>query len=79
MSENRKEATIGEFVTLDYYDGPLLEAAKVTCETGEVLIEIRTHLVARVEGDWPWQKATLRLSRDELQKMIEILDAEAPR
>ena len=76
MSATRKEATVGEFDVIEYFDGPLIEAAKVVCETGHVLIEVRTYCVARVEGDWPWQKATMRFSREELQKMITILDAE---
>jgi hypothetical protein len=75
---------VGKFITLDYYDGPLLSAALVEFDfDGDVdederrLIEIECTPYA-VDGvrvpARPITHATFRLGREDLQRMLDMID-----
>lgn len=79
--------TIGDYVALDWYDGPLLEIARVDFDDGDRLVQVCSlcnvspeekppseRLRGVVSGDEPWTRATIRLSRDNLQAMLDMID-----
>ncbi len=37
------------------------------------LVQLKTRLCS-IEGEYPWERATLRLSRDNLQAMLDLID-----
>lgn len=73
---------VGPSIALEWYDGPLLEIAKVDFPDGKHLVEIDTCLYALktpdnspVQSPIPReQRAVIRLSRGELQAMLDLLD-----
>lgn len=68
-----RDETIGPAIALDWYDGPLLEIALVTFPDRDKLVQI-VSLLCKITGEYPWQRATLRLSREDLQAMLDLLD-----
>lgn len=86
-------AVVGKYITLDWYDGPLLEIARVdfaepradgvpkalvqVCSLCTVFAEEqppRERLRGTVSGDEPWTRTVIRLSREDLQDMMDLLD-----
>lgn len=79
--------TVGDYIVLDWYDGPLLEIARVDFSDGDRLIQVCSLCTARpeetapterlrgtVHGDYPWTRATVRLTREHLQAMLDLMD-----
>ena len=56
------------------YDGPLIEIARVDFDDRDPLVEISTSLVCRVTGEPPRQTVVLRLSREHIVKMLDLVD-----
>lgn len=73
MPKDPKIITHEEPIIFDWYDGPLLEAARILEDGKPWLIEITT-FADKVTGKGAWTKASIRLSREDLQKMIDMLD-----
>ncbi len=73
------ERGVGNYIILSYYDQPLMQIARVEFENvdGEstVLVQVDT-LLCTIEGERPWERAICRFSRDELVKMIAVIDGE---
>ena len=65
--------TIGPVIALDWYDGPLLEIALVMCPSGAQLVQVET-LLCTIKGAYPRQRASIRLSREDLQTMLDLID-----
>ena len=65
----------GDFVSLDWYDGPLLEVARVQFARpgGEPLIEIRGRQFDFLHED-PVGERMIRVSRSDVQAMLDLLD-----
>jgi hypothetical protein len=68
-----REATVGPGIVLDWYDGPLLEIMLVTYASGNKLVQVDTCL-CQIEEAGPWPRATIRLSRENLQAALDLLD-----
>jgi len=81
--------TVGPYIALDWYDGPLLEIASVDFEDVR-LIQVCTlctvhddeqppseRLRGTMSGKDPWTRATIRLTRDDLIKMLDLADGKA--
>lgn len=66
--------TVGPAIAIEWYDGPLIEIARVDFHDRAPLVEITTSLVCRVTGEWPRQTVVLRLSREHLGKMLDLVD-----
>jgi hypothetical protein len=78
---------VGEYIALDWYDGPLLEIARVDFADGDRLVQVCSlctvhpeekppsdRLRAVVSGEDPWARAVIRLSRADLLKMLDLVD-----
>jgi len=70
----RGRGTVGPAIAIEWYDGPLLEIARVDLDHHDPLVEITTSLLCRVTGEWPRQSVVLRLSREHLAKMLDLVD-----
>jgi hypothetical protein len=72
---NIKSEEEPDYISIDWYDGPLLEIAGIEASdpSTERLVQVRS-LFIKVEGDAPWQYVTLRFYRENLQKMLDLLD-----
>lgn len=85
--------TISDYIALDWYDGPLVEIARVDfpeprvagvpdamihvcslCTVHELEQPPSGPLRAMVSGDEPWTRSVIRLTRSDLQKMLDLLD-----
>jgi len=73
-STQRGCGTVGPAIALEWYDGPLIEIARVEFEQRDPLVEISTSLVCRVTGEAPRQTVVLRLSREHLVRMLDLVD-----
>lgn len=86
MTDNHQE-TISAYTALDWYDGPLLEIACVDFANHDSMVQVRAlcsvqkieqppskELRGTVSGDEPWTRAVIRLTREELQSMLDLLD-----
>lgn|SRR5512139_171408 len=80
-------ATVGDYIALDWYDGPLLEIASVDFANRDRMIQVQalctlhddeTDPVERprgtVSGKDPWQRAVIRFTREDLRAMLDLLD-----
>ncbi len=65
---------VGPAIALEWYDGPLIEIARVDFEKREPLVEVSTSLVCRVTEEPPRQTVVIRLSREHLVKMLDLVD-----
>lgn len=72
------DETEGSEIILDWYDGPLLTIKKIDFprESGppHSLVEVSTFTVRPPEQDRGSDWASVRISRDDLLKMIDLLD-----
>lgn len=90
LPEDREVAvseTVSDYVILDWYDGPLCEIARVEFANDDPMVQIcslctvkpvettpSAPLRAAVSGDDPWTRATIRLTRADLVKMLDLVD-----
>lgn len=91
MSNDRE--TVSEYIALSWYDGPLLEIARVDFAEPrsdgipDALIQVCSLCTVRpeeappsaplrgaVSGEYPWTRAIIRLGREDLQAMMDLLD-----
>jgi hypothetical protein len=75
----------GDWICLDWYDGPLTEIAVVTFADGDKRVQMRTF------GGWVGEESRIgangesfsmshmRFSRDELAAMLDLIDGKAVR
>lgn len=69
----------GPSIALEWYDGPLLEIALATFPPDRPdgdqykLVQV-VSVVETVDGERPWQRATVLLARENLQAMLDLLD-----
>ena len=70
----RGHGIVGPAIAIEWYDGPLIEIARVDFEHRAPLVEVCTSLLCRVTGEWPRQSVVLRLSREHLAKMLDLVD-----
>ena len=68
------EGKAGEPICLEFYDGPLTEIVLITFDDSPPLVELQTYLVAEIKGEPPWQHVRVRLDRDEIQAMLDMID-----
>lgn len=81
---------VGKYISLDWYDGPLLEVASVDfpdrdrmvqvcalCTTTPIEAPPTERLRGTINGEHPWERATLRLTREDLQKMLDLIDGKS--
>lgn len=66
-------------VVLEYHDGPLRTARQVTCASGEKLVQVETVLAMvsppfRIGHDNDAREVTVRFDRNELVRMLDIID-----
>jgi hypothetical protein len=86
MTGNRRE-TVSDYIALDWYDGPLLEIARVDFADHDCMAQVRSlctvhkieqppsaRLRGTVSGEEPWTRTTIRLTREDLQTMLDLLD-----
>lgn len=66
---------VGTYVALDWYDGPLVEIAPVVLADGDRMVQVRSLCL----GDDPWQQAMIRLTREDLRKMLDMIDGKPVR
>ncbi len=84
---DKHEETIGDYIALEWYDGPLLEIARVDFPGGHVLVQVcalctvhpeetppSARLRGTVSGNHPWTRAVIRLSRDDLRAMLDLAE-----
>lgn len=80
-------ATVSDYIVLDWYDGPLLEIARVDFADRDPLVQVCTlctvheieqppseRLRGTISGEEPWTRTVIRLTRDDLQAMLDLLD-----
>lgn len=74
--QERPGEVAGKYVTLGWYDGPILEIARVQTSDPEVgdLLDVRSSGVGVIIDSGGYPSATLRLSRSDLQAMLAHLD-----
>ena len=76
------QETVSEYIPLDWYDESLLEIARVDFPDYERMIQVRSlctvhdlelppseRLRGAVSGEKPWTRATIRLTRRDLEKI----------
>ena len=80
MSVADEEDKYGEWITVDYYDGPLEEIALVTLRGGDRMVEVKTI------GGWDAEETFtigrdehvryrhIRFSRENLVAMLDLID-----
>jgi hypothetical protein len=77
--------TVSDYIALDWYDGPLLEIARVDFADGDRMVQVCSlcheieqppseRLRGTISGEEPWTRTVLRLTRDDLQAMLDLLD-----
>jgi hypothetical protein len=77
LAHHTNREVVHDYIVLDWYDGPLLQAAKVDFKANQWHPDrsmVQVESLCTVEGEYPWQRATYRLSREDLLKMLDILD-----
>jgi len=83
----RPRATVSDYIALDWYDGPLLEIACVNFADRDRMMQVRSlctvheieqppseRLRGTISGKEPWTRTVIRLKRDDLQAMLDLLD-----
>ena len=86
-------AIVTDYIALEWYDGPLLEVARVDFvdrDSPKPMVQVcalctvkaiegppSAGLRAAVSGDEPWTRATIRLTREDLVKMLDLIDGKA--
>lgn len=78
---------VGDYIALDWYDGPLLEIARVDFPDGDRMVQVCSlcmvladeappteRLRATVSGTEPWTRTTIRLTRKDLLNMLDLID-----
>lgn len=86
MTDSPRE-TVSDYIALDWYDGPLLEIARVDfadrdrmvqvcslCDVHEIEQPPSERLRGTISGKEPWTRTVIRLTRDDLQAMLDLLD-----
>lgn len=76
MSEPAKPpvgGAVGEYIAIEWHDGPLLEIAPVDFPDRDRLVQVHAVLTT-IEGEPPWQWVTTRFRRAELQAMLDVID-----
>ena len=86
MTNSRRE-TVSNYIVLDWYDGPLLEIARVDFADHDCMVQLRSlctvckveqppskQLRGTVSGEEPWTRTIIRLTREDLQTMLDLLD-----
>jgi hypothetical protein len=79
--------TVSEYIALDWYEGPLLEIARVDfadrdcavqvcslCTVHEIEQPPSERLRGTTSGKKPWTRTVIRLTRNDLQSMMDMLD-----
>jgi hypothetical protein len=79
--------TVSDYIVLDGYDGPLLEIARVDFTEVCRMVQVRSlctfheieqppgeRLRGSTSGKKPWTRTVIRLTRDNLQAMLNLLD-----
>lgn len=88
----KEPETIGTYIALDWYDGPLLEIARVDFADADRMIQVCSlctvtpeerppsdRLRGTASGEEPWTRTVIRLSRGDLCKMIDLIDGKPVR
>jgi hypothetical protein len=83
----RESETVTTYISLEWYDGPLLEIARVDFSDRDAMIQVcslctvhpeetdpSSSLRGAVSGEAPWERATIRLTRSDLLKMLDLID-----
>lgn len=70
MDPNRR---VGEPIALHWYDGPLVEILRLQRNHCPIMVEIRSRL-CKIQGEEPWKEVSLCLTREELIKMVDLID-----
>lgn len=91
MPSNSRE-TVSDYIPLEWYDGPLLEIARVDFVDRDCMVQVcslcTVHKIEQppgeplrgtVSGDDPWTRAIIRLTREDLQAMLDLLDGKPVR
>ena len=79
--------TVSDYIALDWYEGPLLEIACVDfadrdrmvqvcslCTVHEIEQPPSVRLRGTVSGDKPWTRTVIRLTRDDVHAMLDLMD-----
>lgn len=84
--ENVRE-NVGGYIALDWHDGPLLEIARVDFPDHDRMVQVQSLCTVHAEdtlptggpraivsGREPWTRCVIRLTRTDLQAMVDLLD-----
>jgi hypothetical protein len=66
------KVTEGPRITLDWYDGALSEIRRIDIEGVEPLVQV--HSLGWSEGSYPHEMHVMRLNREKVQAMLDMLD-----
>lgn len=79
--------TVGPYIALEWYDGPLLEIARVDFDDRDRMVQVCSlctvhdvetvpgeRIRGTVSGEHPWTRSVVRLTREDLQAMMDLLD-----
>jgi hypothetical protein len=86
MTDSPRE-TVSDYIVIDWYDGPLLEIARVDFTDRDRMVQVCSlctvheieqppgeRLRGMSSGEAPWTRTVIRLTRDDLQTMLDLLD-----